>query len=533
MKKTFTHFLLTSFLIQFLFLNPYLHACGFHRDIPIFYSRDSGQLQNNDEYKGYGDVRQPYIPLKEYVGGNIGVVRPQYGSVYLWIAYRHLTQKAFSNADMDFLLNVNMGERPRHVTWGEEWTKESNKILEQEYGAPNQYAAVTQKVPRKRSKFVSFENCAEDAFRYALERLKTLKTKHSDKSPVVINWIKAQQKVFENCSVISQVPVLPEVVSKDASIEEKYEYAYQVASCYFYVMDYVKSAQLFDEIANDSTSPYKDISVYLIMRSHHRNMIYKHEMPQAEPATHQTPVIEQPKPWYTAWYKAVLSYLAFTHHKNTAIEVKEKVFVDPEKAFLDAYKKWQPRIAHNPYKEDIEGLYNAVQMRTTPDAVIKYIGGKLIDSSCPVSKHLLTEFDYLVRARSDELAGSKKLDNEFFEWRRLFRAKNSYKEAYEYWKQNQSPLWLVVVLEKIPVDAPELTEVLAAAEKIEKSSPAYMTVSYQRAKLLIGMGNKEKANALVSAEVIGRGRCERAYGTWGLCNRCAWCSKGFRGTGQN
>ncbi|MDP4725475.1 MAG: hypothetical protein NWS47_04220 [Alphaproteobacteria bacterium] len=499
MKKICIEFLVGIFLVEQFFCVSHLHACGFHRDIPIFYSRDSGQQQTNGGYKGYGDIRHPYIPLKEYAAGNLGVVRPQYGYIYLWISYRYLIGKPLSKADIDLLLNVSRIDKKTRIAWNKEWTKEANRVLDQEHAIPDQYTSVTRQTSRKSSNFMSFENCVNDAFRFALARLDILRKKHADKSPVVINWIKAQQKVFENCSAASQNPILPEVLPIKAGIEEKHEYVYQIASSYFYAMDYEKSARLFEKITQDLTSPYKDIAAYLVMRSHYRNLIYRYEKPQAPSESTQVNMEEESNPWYKIWYETLLNHMPFFNKQSTPIPHVEKIkngVNSEEKLFFETYAKLLRKIKQNPYREVIEGLYNAVQMMMQPNVVIKAIGDKLVDASCPLSKHLLDDFDYLVRTRP-ELAGSSPLDNEFFEWRRLLRVKDGYKESYAYWKQKQSPLWLVAVLEKIPVEAPELKEVLMDAEKVEKGSSAYETVSYQRARLLIAIGDVVKGNALI------------------------------------
>lgn len=473
----------------------YLEACKTFRDIPIFYSRDNGQEQNDDHDSGAGDVRQPFVPLKDYVAGNFGVVRPQYGYIYLWISYRYLTGKPLSKANIEFLVDITKDKKKTRIDWNKEWANEANRLLDQQGAMPGQYISVMQQTSQNSLEFMSFENCTDDAFRYALKRLEALRKKHPDKSPIVMRWIKAQQRVFENSLMTSNAPILPEPPPIDACADEKYEYAYQIASSYFYAMDYYKSAHLFEQIAQDSTSPYKDIAVYLVMRSYYRNLIYKQEKPNVT-SLPQMKVKEKSKPWYKIWYENFLNYFPFTNRENVSVKKINSGIDYERKLFFETYAKLFPKITHNPYKEDIEGLYHAIKIQTEPNIIVNTVGNKLVDASCTLSNRLLKDFDYIVRSHS-ELTGTKKLDNEFFEWRRLFRAKDSYKEAYTYWQQNKSLLWLIVVLEKIPMDAPELNEVLDAAEKVRKESPAFVTLAYQRAKLFIAKSDIEKGNALI------------------------------------
>jgi len=491
MRKRCAAMVLAVCVGELLLVDSFVSSCGFHRDSPLFYSNDTQQSHD------WLEDLHPYVPLKEYTEGNIGVVRPQYGYIYLWIAYRYLTEKPLSTTDIEFLLNVNNTQKKPGLCGANAWAKESNRILAQEDLTPNQYATVMQKTHQKVASFHSFENCCDGAFHYALERLKNVTTQHAYNSPFVMRWVKAQQQVFQNCSVASQSPILPADLPKDASIEEKNEHAYQVASSYFYAMEYEKSAGLFEVIAQDSTSPYKYIAVYLVLRSYYRNLIHKHQGPPPTPSSPDENTEQKTNSWYASIYNYVQKHLPFINRKHTAVETQNDA-ANPEKLFLDAYRKLSARIDKNPYKEDIEGLHDGVQMRTHPKTVIKAVGDKLVDTSYSLSGHLLQDFDYVVRARP-ELTGQEKLDNEFFEWRRLFRAKDSYREAYAYWKKDFSPLWLVVVLEKIPVNAPELNDVLAAAETIKKGSPSFVTVSYQRAKLLIQAGAVTKGNEIIDS----------------------------------
>ncbi len=80
--------LLRIFLVSCLFISS-IEACGPRRFVPIFYSRDGGQ-SGGDKYTSYGDITKPYVDLKEYAQGSLGVVRPQYSVLFLWIAYRNL-----------------------------------------------------------------------------------------------------------------------------------------------------------------------------------------------------------------------------------------------------------------------------------------------------------------------------------------------------------------------------------------------------------------------------------------------------------
>src|SRR6185436_10344550 len=65
------------------------------------------------------------------------------------------------------------------------------------------------------------------------------------------------------------------------------------------------------------------------------------------------------------------------------------------------------------------------------------------------------------------------------------------------WNATRATPWLVAVLWKLPPSHPESATALAAAERIERSSPAFDTVLFLRVRLLAGQGRRDEARSLL------------------------------------
>ncbi len=74
-------------------------------------------------------------------------------------------------------------------------------------------------------------------------------------------------------------------------------------------------------------------------------------------------------------------------------------------------------------------------------------------------------------------------------------------EAYLYalsqYRQTKSDLWLLTAISKAQTNSTELDRLLEAADKIDRSAPAYPTIAYHRARILIERGKTVEARKLL------------------------------------
>lgn len=61
------------------------------------------------------------------------------------------------------------------------------------------------------------------------------------------------------------------------------------------------------------------------------------------------------------------------------------------------------------------------------------------------------------------------------------------------WKQTGSVQWLVAVIAGIPASGPNAPSLIKSAQTVKADSPAFATVTYHSARLLIGLGKTDEA----------------------------------------
>jgi hypothetical protein len=91
-------------------------------------------------------------------------------------------------------------------------------------------------------------------------------------------------------------------------------------------------------------------------------------------------------------------------------------------------------------------------------------------------------------------------DDELTEWLFTYQIQNdeAYLHSLERWHQTGSPMWLMTAVTKTRPELAGFAQVMKAADEISPSSPAYFTIAYYRAKMLIDQNNKPEARKLVA-----------------------------------
>ncbi|MBX3299408.1 MAG: hypothetical protein KF736_08085 [Acidobacteria bacterium] len=119
--------------------------------------------------------------------------------------------------------------------------------------------------------------------------------------------------------------------------------------------------------------------------------------------------------------------------------------------------------------------------------------------------------DYTGRYYGDEKMDPSMLPDhlrsvEMTEWLFVYRMSGpaAYNFAMQRYADSGSELWLMTALTKAEPSSPGLTRLLEAAERVGRSSPAFLTVSYYRAKLLLDL-KKDAAAREVVEEAMNSG----------------------------
>jgi hypothetical protein len=75
--------------------------------------------------------------------------------------------------------------------------------------------------------------------------------------------------------------------------------------------------------------------------------------------------------------------------------------------------------------------------------------------------------------------------------------RNAYGHALAEWRETGSAAWLVVAISKAEKTSPRLDRLMRDAEKIDRSSPAFLTAAYNLVRLKIALGRKAEARKML------------------------------------
>lgn len=412
-------------------------ACGPYRCESYFFN----QLGSYSNYSIDGFELD--FPIKLIKNDQLGIIVPNMSILYLWASYRLWSDKPLSKKEQELLeqavqkltqnaamienaLEGNFYNPEAAVAYSEpaqyQWTDAVKRVLTQEN--PSLYFSTSRSLQKESNGLVSyfyFENCQDDAFKTALSKLQVLIGKYGIEHPAVIRWTQNQQRVFMNCGGDKPLQ-LPDPLPGDSMQDEKQDYDYQVASSYFYAMDYQRSSALYDTIAGNNESPHQTLSAYLVLRSHYRN---------------------------TQFFQA-----------------------DP-KMFFDAVKQHQTLLKNSIYASDTNNLVQRMKHLVNPDTLFSQISSVLEAKSGVVTDQTLKDLVYLYKTEEKNFKGP-----DFLDWIQLFRAKGKYTESYNKWKKSSSLPWLIACLQNLSLEQEIPTDLKKQAYAVNSSSPAYLTVQY-------------------------------------------------------
>ncbi|HXH49679.1 MAG TPA: hypothetical protein VNM47_10055 [Terriglobia bacterium] len=444
----------------------------------------------------------PDLPVGEFAAGNLGIIQPTYGTIYLYVAYRNLAGRPLSPDEQtalwdndqrllagqgmwsgDFLQKQQDEETKGNTNWAQKWGSATGQSLESarlSYGYGSNYqpwAGIYSNLAIHASWGVYYNqylNCPQDAFRSAVSTLRRLTQQFGGDSPVVKDWIQAQQTVFGNCSGGNAIPApLPPGAPAVAQADRNY----QIAAAHFYSGGYDLAATDFRAISQDTSSPWSIIAPYLVARSLVRKatMVEKEEPDLAALAQAEAQVdsiLSDPR--YAKYYAAAERLRGFIefrlHPRQRLIELANnmtKVSGDPNLA-QDAI--------------DFKLLFPRVEISV------------LHPEPAKDGDHSMTPGE--VQAKSDLL-----------DWMITLQlgGPEAYTHSFEKWKRTNSLAWLVAALMKATPESPYGSELLAAAGKVPTSSVSFDSVTFYSLRLMLLQGKgAEVRSRLARLDINGR-----------------------------
>ena len=398
-------------------------ACGGGRPAPSFRHLD-----------------RPDLPFGEYVGGDLGIVKPGFRHAYLFFAYRHLAGIGFTDqAKAEYqpkIVQANNRVRPERGI--DLW---ESALGGARISRKRDWRFDRRKVPGEEWQY--FLNCPDHAFRTAAATLEQRAEQFGPGSEEVKAWVQAQDIVFSNCQNGEDIPPqasadLPPVIRADR--------AYQIAAAHFYAGHFAEAAARFQAIGHDNDSPWRPWGTYLAARSWIRQ------------ATLETP-------------RNHIGDESFAK----AVELLDAVLDDPDQAERHA---------------SAEGLQGFVAARLRPTERMGELASLLLQPNpeTPINP-LWYDYHYLL----DRGYGSG-LEDDLTRWIRTFPAsgKDALDRSLAHWKRTGDLPWLLAVLTKINSDHPDLNEVLKAAAAVPETSPGRLTAGYYRFLLLADLGRVQE-----------------------------------------
>jgi hypothetical protein len=205
--------------------------------------------------------QSPDLPFKEFVAGNIGILRPTFGRKTLFIAYHYLNGGAFTSDEEQALIEALRGKAPEDE--GNDtikaWIAARKQILGKDGTLPDIYAE-----RRYVGGYDFFPNCAKNAFEVATATLKDRIASYGPDDQNVHTWLAAQDLVFQNCQAGAAIPVelgaeSPTWLRKDRD--------YQIAAALLYSLNFNEARARFEKIAADIESAWQETAEYLVGRT--------------------------------------------------------------------------------------------------------------------------------------------------------------------------------------------------------------------------------------------------------------------------
>jgi hypothetical protein len=245
--KTFAR-LAVSLLMIFALLLTAVMPCGPGYISPLFDTRLA-----------------PEDPFTDFAAGRLGIVKPTYRRSVLFAAYRWIAGSGLNAAEQSAAIEVWNADL-KNKSFTDEGIDEAVKawVERRKEAVGNEETTPAIYVERSYGGYDFFPNCTRNAFETASETLSDRMTAYGRDNPHVLDWIAAQDKVFENCSSGKRNP---EDVAPGSPVWLEKDRAYQKGAAAFYALDYEDAKKRFAEIAQDTESPWQETADYLVART--------------------------------------------------------------------------------------------------------------------------------------------------------------------------------------------------------------------------------------------------------------------------
>jgi hypothetical protein len=435
---------------------------------------------------------------KEFAAGKLGVLLPTYPRADLAVAFRYLNggslsaneQKAYQPTESYYEILNDERDYAEHAN-----DAKQADPAEQWAAVRAKYAALAPKVEKDATVEMIqpdgsiaenyFSNCLDDAFVRATSTLQARASTWGEKSPELAEWLKGQDTVFRNCN--GKPYFLPAAVPPNASALLKADRAYQIAAAKFYSGNFDDARRAFEAIAQDRTSPWHGIAVYLEARCLVRQAFNSKSSSNGDQMANFDPAL-----------------------MKQAIDLLEVLLKEPPQGIS---------------RDAILDLRDLTRLRSDPIAQLHLLATSLAGPTTDsrynthlgdLTWYLNVKLDQLpVREDSGSRWDSEKSQEDYsktyrdlaelrssaalVDWLITFQspAKDAKSHAAAEWKKTNQLYWLLAAIAKATEKDAETTDLVAAASQIKSDSPAWESITYHRLRLLIALGRVKEARTLL------------------------------------
>jgi TolA-binding protein len=429
----------------------------------------------------YTDFQAPDPRDLSYIQGKLGLLQSGYWHVFLYEAYRNLSGKPFNQAELNSLQpDSSQAQANQPTDWVAEWRSSRAKLLGETEKNENEesHPYGIFRYEQKGQTYREYPNCLNGAFENAVHTMQDRAKKYGSNSPTLREWIAAQDQVFENCGRSLTFPIAanPVVIPAAARVEDPAEIradrAYQIAAAHFYAGDLDGAQLAFEQIAKDPTSAYNRIAPYLVARVLIRKATLRGEgdnydkptLAQAEAQLHQVLANKDFAEYHDASQR-LLNLVLVRLHRQERLQELERILGSPTTS-----KTFGQDLTDYLWLLDRPVLTKTVTLPPTTGSNTPQEGTTIDESS---------------RLKAGDMT----------DWIFTFHepGADAFEHSLQRWNETKSLPWLVAAISKVDSKDKALPDLLTAVSKIGPDSPAYLTVTFHRLRLLEQSGNLDAA----------------------------------------
>lgn len=463
---------------------------------------------------------RPDLPLSKYADGQLGIVQTSYAKSYLCVAYRYFSNSPLSAAEKKNIMRL-WQTRLRDSA-----SLTGNYLYEKATQYLNNRDRILARKKKKDDQWAAYsytDNINADAFNRTKLRQEELIKKYGLTSALVKEWQTAQDTVFDvaHDGKKRSLAKLSAAAAADNLLNDCRQY--QEAALAFYAKDLALADKLFRGIAADKASPYSLLASYMVARTM-ANAVTSGDESGDEDKT-----------------VAYIESLKKEHIGESGLEYRQDLddLLDPIRNQYKSREELINKMAEAVMQKSNERFGSNVGDLTYSMDEMPSVTIEESTSSAPqVVPEANTNSESEKVTKESEEAAAKKEEEEkskYYEDRAKLMGKHDITDwldtfqffssdafgfdgiptikvkkrilagraqhAIDKYRKSNSLPWLVaaVSLAQEDLSKSENADILAAAQAVPASSPAYETISFYLINRLIARGEKQEAHSKLAA----------------------------------